>query len=67
MLPPFCCLGGTCQHVDGHRRHLERKQRLLRSWRDGLEQQLAAVNGALSALEQQLERDHPQENAEPTP
>jgi hypothetical protein len=25
------------------------------------------VNGALSALEQQLERDHPQENAEPTP
>ena len=30
---------------------------MMRSWRDGLERQIAAVNAAISTLEQQIERD----------
>jgi hypothetical protein len=57
MLPPFGC----CHDADGgqaaHRRHQERKLRMLRFWRDGVERQLAAVSAAISTLEQQMQRD----------
>jgi signal transduction histidine kinase len=62
MLPPFCDPATFCSS-EGHRRRQERKHRLLRHWRDGLERQLAAVNAALSTLEQQMERDRPQDPA----
>ncbi len=57
MLFPFGCQPGLCDPADGRRRHQERKLHLLRSWRDTLERQLAAVNAALSTLEHQMERD----------
>lgn len=57
MIPPFSC----CSDGDGGRsamrRHQERKLRMLRFWRDGVERQLAAVNAAISTLEQQMQRD----------
>lgn len=57
MLPPFGC----CSHGDDGRqnlrRHQERKLRMLGFWRDGLERQLAALNAAISTLEQQMQRD----------
>lgn len=57
MLPPFACCG---LHGEGHqawRQHQERKLRLLRFWRDGLERQLAAADAAINTLERQMERD----------
>jgi hypothetical protein len=41
----------------GRRSHQERKLRLLQHWRDGVERQLAALNAAISTLQQQMERD----------
>ena len=40
-----------------HQRYQERKLRMLTTWRDGLERQLAAVSAAISTLERQMERD----------
>lgn len=60
MLPPFACCGPS---ADGHpawRQHQERKLRMLRFWRDGLERQLAAADAAISTLERQMERDSQQ-------
>ena len=57
MLPPFgFCCGPESGH-DSLRRHQERKLRMLGFWRDGLERQLAAINAAISTLEQQMRRD----------
>jgi hypothetical protein len=59
MLPPFgFCCGSESGH-DSRRRHQERKLRMLTFWRDGLERQLAAINAAISTLEQQMRRDAP--------
>lgn len=57
MFPPFACCseGGDAHH--SLRRHQERKLRMLRFWRDGAERQLAALNAAISTLEQQMQRD----------
>ena len=55
MLPPFSCCGGSDAN-DGLRRHQERKLRMLTFWRDGVERQLAALNAAISTLEQQMRR-----------
>lgn len=59
MILPLCDPASSCVDGSWHRRHQQRKQRLLRHWRDGLERQLAAVNAALLTLEQQMERDQP--------
>lgn len=58
MLPPFgCCGAGDDGGHGSWRRHQERKLRMLQFWRDGVERQLAAVNAAISTLEQQMQRD----------
>lgn len=57
MFPPFGCCGHGDSADDGLRRHQERKLRMLRFWRDGIERQLAAVSAAISTLEQQMQRD----------
>lgn len=57
MFPPFACV--PCSDGDWERHHKDRKLRMLRFWRDGLERQIAAVSAAISTLEQQIERDQP--------
>ncbi|MEB3323194.1 MAG: sigma factor SigF [Synechococcaceae cyanobacterium] len=59
MFPPFGCCGCGESGTDPRRRHQERKLRMLTFWRDGIERQLAAVNAAISTLEQQMRRDSP--------
>jgi hypothetical protein len=57
MLPPFlCCGAGEGDPHPPPRHHQERKLRMLTYWRDGIERQLAAVNAAISTLEQQMTR-----------
>ena len=57
MLPPLGCCGiGDEGGRDNWRRHQQRKLRMLQFWRDGVERQLAAVNAAISTLEQQMQR-----------
>lgn len=61
MVPPFLCgdrLGDPSTFL---RRHKQRKLQSLMFWRDGLERQLAALNAAISTLEQQIERDRAQQ------
>lgn len=55
MFPPFGC--SPCADSEWQRHHQERKLRMMRFWRDGLERQIAAVTAAISTLEQQIERD----------
>ena len=62
MLPPFSCCAGS-DATDGLRRHQERKLRMLTFWRDGVERQLAALNAAISTLEQQMQRGRPLDGA----
>lgn len=57
MLPPFGCCNDGDGGREALRRHQERKLRMLSFWRDGVERQLAAVNAAISTLEQQMQRD----------
>ncbi len=58
MFGPFLCCGPD--HGGGSRRsHQERKLRMLTTWRDGAERQLAALNAAITTLQQQIERDSP--------
>ena len=61
MFPPIgCCPGVSCDPSDvrsSRRRYQDRKLRMLSFWRDGLERQLAAINAAISTLEQQMQRD----------
>jgi ATP/maltotriose-dependent transcriptional regulator MalT len=48
--------------VDGAeawRQHQSNKLRLLTFWRDASERRLAALNAAISTLEQQIARDQP--------
>jgi hypothetical protein len=61
MIPLFGCCPGSGEDPDlGIRRHQERKLRMLRFWRDGAERQVAALDAAISTLEQQMQR-HQQE------
>lgn len=57
MFPPFACCSDGGDAYSSLRRHQERKLRMLRFWRDGAERQLAALNAAISTLEQQMQRD----------
>jgi hypothetical protein len=61
MIPLFgCCPGPDGDHQQAMRRHQERRLRMLRFWRDGVERQLAALDASISTLEQQMQRQ-PQE------
>jgi len=57
MLLPFldCCAASSGS--TGRRGLQERKMRMLTHWRDAAERQLAALNAAISTLEQQIDRD----------
>lgn len=57
MFPPFICPSSPEEAKELRRRHQERKLRTLTFWRDGLERQLAALQAAISTLEQQMARD----------
>jgi len=57
MFPPFFCNSTPEEAKESRRRHQERKLRTLTFWRDGLERQLAALQAAISTLEQQIARD----------
>jgi hypothetical protein len=57
MLPPFLPCGCAGDGSFSRRQHQERKLRMLRFWRDGLERQLAATDAAIITLERQMERD----------
>lgn len=57
MFPAFCDCSAAGQGADPWTRHRQRKLRLLRAWRDQLERQLAALDGSITTLQRQLERD----------
>ena len=57
MFPPFTCCGSGADGGLAWRQHQERKLRMLRYWRDGLERQLAAAEAAINMLERQMDRD----------
>ncbi len=59
MIPPFGCCIGDASDPGALQRYRERKLRMLSFWRDGIERQLAALNGAITTLEQQIQRDRP--------
>jgi hypothetical protein len=59
MIPPFGCCTGSESGSASLQRYQERKLRMLSFWRDGIERQLAALNGAITTLEQQMHRDRP--------
>jgi hypothetical protein len=61
MIPLFgCCPVPEADHHQALQRHQQRRLRMLCFWRDGVERQLAALNAAISTLEQQMQRP-PQE------
>jgi hypothetical protein len=57
MIPPFGYCSGSESGTVALRRYQERKLRMMSFWRDGIERQLAALNAAISTLEQQMHRD----------
>ncbi|MEB3327425.1 MAG: sigma factor SigF [Synechococcus sp.] len=58
MFPPFgCCPVSDGGSHSSWRHYQQRKLRMLQFWRDGIERQLAALNAAISTLEQQIVRD----------
>ena len=61
FLPIGCC--GTDDGDAYRRRHQQRKLQMLTFWRDGAERQLAALNAAISTLEQQIQRNPPESRA----
>jgi hypothetical protein len=61
MIPLFgCCPGPDSDPQQSMRRFQERRLRMLRFWRDGVERQLAALDASINTLEQQMQRT-PQE------
>lgn len=64
MFPRLCECADPASASAYRRRHQERKLSMLRSWRDGLEGQLAALDAAISTLQRQMDRDAEQA---PTP
>jgi len=55
---PFSCLPAFDPHT-AWSQHQAYKLRLLRAMRDASERRLAALNAAISTLEQQIARDTP--------
>ncbi|MEI7664742.1 MAG: sigma factor SigF [Synechococcaceae cyanobacterium ELA263] len=63
MFPPIGCCSGLDDGDGYRRRHQQRKLQMLTFWRDGAERQLAALNAAISTLEQQIQRNRPESQA----
>ena len=63
MFPPIGCCSGLDDAEGFRRRHQQRKLQMLTFWRDGAERQLAALNAAISTLEQQIQRNTPESRA----
>ncbi|MFZ4803099.1 MAG: sigma factor SigF [Synechococcus lacustris] len=57
MFSPLGCCWSDRPPLEAHGRHQRRKLHLLKGWRDAVERQLAAVNAAISTMEQQMQRD----------
>lgn len=57
MFSPFACCASSCDGRSSMRTRQERKMRLLRFWRDGLERQLAALDASITTLQRQMDRD----------
>lgn len=55
---PFPC-GTPLDPRTAWSQHQDHKLRLLTAWRDASERRLAALNAAISTLEQQIARDRP--------
>ena len=59
MFPPFASCCSAVDRAEAWRQHQSNKLRLLTFWRDAAERRLAALNAAISTLEQQIARDQP--------
>jgi len=57
MLPPFPFCAAPIEPGQAWRQYQANKLRLLTCWRDAAERRLAALNAAISTLEQQIARD----------
>jgi hypothetical protein len=57
MFPPFACCSPALDGAQAWRQHQSNKLRLLTYMRDAAERRLAALNAAISTLEQQIARD----------
>lgn len=57
MFPPFPFCTPSVDAGQAWRHHQANKLRLLISWRDASERRLAALNAAITTLEQQIARD----------
>lgn len=63
MFPLIGCCTSPEDGDSQRRRHQQRKLQMLTFWRDGAERQLAALNAAISTLEQQIQRSRPESQA----
>ena len=59
MFPPFASFYQVVDGAEAWRQHQSNKLRMLTFWRDASERRLAALNAAISTLEQQIARDQP--------
>jgi hypothetical protein len=59
MFPPFASCYPVMDGAEAWRHHQSNKLRMLTFWRDATERRLAALNAAISTLEQQIARDQP--------
>ena len=59
VFPPFASCYPVVDGAEAWRQHQSNKLRMLTFWRDASERRLAALNAAISTLEQQIARDQP--------
>ena len=59
MFSPFISCCSPLDRAEAWHQHQTNKLRLLTFWRDAAERRLAALNAAISTLEQQIARDQP--------
>ena len=59
MFPPFASCYPVVDGAEAWRQLQSNKLRMLTFWRDASERRLAALNAAISTLEQQIARDQP--------
>ena len=63
MLPPFGFCAAPLDPSQSWQHYQANKLRLLTCWRDASERRLAALNAAISTLEQQIARDQAKSQA----
>lgn len=63
MFPPFASCYAAVDGAQAMRQHQQNKLRLLTFWRDAAERRLAALNAAITTLEQQIARDQPHQGS----